>query len=359
MIYIRYTWTRIENEQSEKVLQIARSIEATLPIKELGVLEARPVDITKPQYQIIKNMLKAIISVNPNARFAYIYAEQNGKLYFIADSEQEDSKDYSPPGQEYTEADIAYSQPFKNGKEIVINPVTDRWGTWISVIIPIKNEATGKTVAVFGMDFNAKSWDNLLLFEVIQSSILIVFLLMTLLFLFNIKVKNKSLKSEIAERKQAEDSLLNSENQKAAILRAIPDLLFIFNQNGEYLEVYTEDNSKLLLSKEALIGKKISDLFTPDIAGKAIDAFNQSLQSKELVHFFYSTNISGKTEFYEARIVPASENTVLTIVRDVTERKVAEEVFFQSRERSRAQRNAIARIAEDEDISSGNMTGSF
>ena len=359
VMYVRFTWTRMENEQSEKVLQIARSIEATLPIKELGSLEAKPGDIDKPAYQVIKNTLTAIIRVNPKARFAYIYTEQNGKLYFFADSEPSDSKDYSPPGQEYAEADIAYSQPFKNGKEIVTNPATDRWGTWITVLIPIKDVATGKTLAVFAMDFNAKSWNNSLLFEVIQSSMLMWLLLLTFLFLFRIRTKNKLLKNEIIERKRVENSLLNSENQKAAILRAIPDLLFIFNQNGKYLEVYTEDNSSLLLTKEALVGKNISDLFPHDIAGKAIDAINQSLRSKELVQFFYSTNISEKIEFYEARIVPASENTVLTIVRDITERKVAEEVFFQSRERSRAQRNAIARIAEDEDISSGNMIGSF
>ncbi len=358
-LYVRYTWINFKNDKSAQVLQIARSIETTLPKEDLKALEAKPCDLAKPPYQRIKNTLKAIIRVNTKARFAYIYTELDGRIYFIADSEPTDSKDYSPPGQEYTEAKTVDKQPFKDGKELITAPLSDRWGTWISVLIPIKNEATGKTVAVFGMDFNAKSWDNSLLFEVMQSSILIVFVLIALLFLFNIKVKNKSLNNEIAERKQAEDSLLKSENQKTAILRAIPDLLFIFNQNGEYLEVYTEDNSKLLLSKEALIGKNISDLFPPDIAGKAIDAFKQSLQSKELVQFFYSTNFSGKTEFYESRIVPASENTVLTIVRDVTERKVAEDVFFQSRERSRAQRNAIARIAEDEDISSGNLTDSF
>lgn len=359
VMYVRFTWIRIENEQSDKVLQIARSIESTLPVKELGALEAKPGDTAKLQYQVIKNTLKAITRVNPNARFAYIYAKQNGKLYFIADSEPEDSKDYSPPGQEYTEADLAYFLPFKDGNENITAPLTDRWGTWRSVIIPIKDEASGKTIAVFAMDFNARSWDNSLLFEVIQSSVLIAFLLIALLFLFYIKVKNKSLKNGIAQRKQAEDSLLESKNQKAAILRAIPDLLFVFDQNGQYLEVYTEDDSKLLVSRETLIGKNITDLFPPDIATKAIAAFKQSLQSKELVHFFYSLNFNGKTEYYEARIVPASENTILTIVRDITERKVAEEVLFQSRERSRRQRNAIARIAENEVISSDNLTGSF
>ncbi|MEI7501242.1 MAG: PAS domain S-box protein [Bacteroidota bacterium] len=327
VLYVCYTWMGIENEQSENVLQIARSIETTLPKEDLKALEAKAGDIDKPQYQVIKNTLKAIIRVNPKARFAYIYTERNGKIYFFADSEAEDSKDYSPPGQEYTEAKPQDKQPFRDGKELITTFLTDRWGTWRSTLIPIKDEASGQTIAVFGMDFNAKSWDNILLFELLESSVITVLFLLAFLFLLRIKTKNKSLKKEITERKHAEEFLLKSENQKAAILKAIPDLLFVFNQNGDYLDIYSEDDSKLFLTREATIGKNISDLFPSDIAKEALAAFKQSFQSKELVQFSYSLNINGKTEFYEARIVPAPEDNVLAIVRDITERKQAEGIF--------------------------------
>ena len=185
-IFVRFTWIRIQNEQIENVMLIARSIESTLPKEALGALEAKPDDIDKPQYQVIKNTLKAIIRVNPKARFAYIHTQRNNRIFFFADSEPVGSKDYSPPGQEYTEADSAYYQPFKDGKELITPPVTDRWGTWRSVFIPIKDSVTGKTIAVFGMDFNARLWDNFLLIELTESSVLIVILFIALLFLFMI-----------------------------------------------------------------------------------------------------------------------------------------------------------------------------
>ena len=87
LLYVWYNWMRIENEQSENVLQIARSIKTTLPKEDLKTLEAKAGDIDKPQYRGIKNILKEIIRINPKARFAYIYTERNGKIYFIADSE--------------------------------------------------------------------------------------------------------------------------------------------------------------------------------------------------------------------------------------------------------------------------------
>lgn len=80
----------------------------------------------------------------------------------MVDSEPESSEDYSPPGQEYTEADEPTFKAINNGNDIITEPSTDRWGTWISAYIPIRHEVSGKTIAVYGMDFDAKSWNNAL-----------------------------------------------------------------------------------------------------------------------------------------------------------------------------------------------------
>ncbi|MFZ4401631.1 MAG: PAS domain S-box protein [Bacteroidales bacterium] len=130
--------------------------------------------------------------------------------------------------------------------------------------------------------------------------------------------------TDISSFKQIEENLRNSETQKAAILRIIPDLLFVFNENGDYLEVYTEDDSKLFISREKLIGMNISELFPVEMVVKAKEAFKQSLLKKELVSFPYSISMNGRTDFYEARILPSSEDKVFAIVRDITEQKQAE-----------------------------------
>ncbi|WP_238567361.1 ATP-binding protein [Flavobacterium sp. 83] len=125
----------------------------------------------------------------------------------MVDSEPENSKNYSPPGQEYTEADEPTFKAINDGKDIITEPSTDRWGTWVSAYIPIKDKATGKTIAVYGMDFDAKSWDNSLLFEVMESSLLILLFLTASLFLFKIIDKNKILNHDIIHRKIEEKKL--------------------------------------------------------------------------------------------------------------------------------------------------------
>src|SRR6185503_12616835 len=37
-------------------------------------------------------------------------------------------------------------------------PVTDRWGTWISATVPMRDPATGKIEAVCGIDYPAATW---------------------------------------------------------------------------------------------------------------------------------------------------------------------------------------------------------
>ena len=257
IIYVRYTWIRFEEEKSSQVLQIARSIEAGLSKQELTNLEAQPGDISKPEYKTLKNTLKSISHVNPKVRFVYIYTERNGKIYFYADSEPETSKDYSPPGQEYTEAEIAYKVPIRNGKETVTGPVSDRWGTWISVLIPIKDSVSGKTKAVFGMDFKAENWDTFLLFEVFQSSVIILLLLLAFLFVFIIKAKNKSLKSDIRERKLAEETLSQSRNrarqQRNAISRIALDEVISFGDLLSSTHRLTEEISAAIQVERASV----------------------------------------------------------------------------------------------------------
>lgn len=229
--YIYFTWSNVKKNQSENVLKIGRSVGAMFLIEDLQTLEATSEDIDKPQYIHIKNKLRAIKIANPEARFAYLYTEKNGKIFFIADSEPEKSEDYSPPGQEFSEAESQDIQPFKDGKALVTSPLTDRWGTWVSVLTPIKDKSTGKIVAVFGLDFDAKSWNTLLFGAILQSSLLVILLILSALFLLRIRVKNLSLMAEISGREKIEAALLKAKEDSEMANKA--KSIFLSNMSHE------------------------------------------------------------------------------------------------------------------------------
>jgi len=335
VMYVSYTWIKFNNNKSDQVLQIARYIEAALPKEDLKALEAKPGDIDKPQYKVIKNTLKAIIRVNPQARFAYLYTEQNGKIYFIADSEPEDSEDYSPPGQEYTEVKSENKQPFRDGKELVTAPFSDRWGTWISTLVPIKDDATGKTIAVFGMDFNAKSWDNLLLFTVIKSSVLILLLLLAFLFLFKVQTKNRLLKNEIIVRKQTEEKHLESEERFSLLSRVTIEGIII-HENGIVKDLNAALLRLLGYEREELLNKNFMDFIYVDdipivlenIAKEHILLFEVRAVKKNGEIFF--AELDARNIQYQGKVLRVA------VIRDITKRKQAEKALYESETRMRS-----------------------
>jgi cell division protein FtsB len=176
-LYVFYIWIDTKNQNVNQVLQVSSSVVASLPKEELKYLDQKPEELKDDQFLQLKESLQKVIAVNKDARFAYLYIERDNKLYFVVDSEPLNSPDYSPAGQEFTEADPVDKKPFTERKPIITQPVTDRWGTWVSVEIPVINEATGKVVAAFGMDYNSRAWGNRILFEVSESSLLVIIIL--------------------------------------------------------------------------------------------------------------------------------------------------------------------------------------
>ena len=221
-VYLHYTYQKVNKKEFENTLLIARTVASTFKVTDLNELQLNESDLARSSYQSIKTILTEVIRANPNARFAYFFTERNGKIYFLADSEPPSSKDYSPPGQEYTEAHNEDYLIFKDGKESYTGPVTDRWGTWMNVLIPIKDKTTGGTIAAFGLDFNAHTWNIYLLYEIIESSILLILLFISLFVSYKIRFKNFLLKEENNSRKKAEEALRIAEYQQRSLIENIP-----------------------------------------------------------------------------------------------------------------------------------------
>ena len=118
-------------------------------------------DIYSQDYQQLKEQLSLMRAARSQCRFIYLMGQNpDGKVFFFLDSESPKSPDYSPPGQLYTEISDAYKQVFSTGKESTVGPVSDRWGKWISGLVPIIDPRTKKCIAVFGMDESAGNWNR-------------------------------------------------------------------------------------------------------------------------------------------------------------------------------------------------------
>jgi len=72
-----------------------------------------------------------------------------------------------------------------------IEPILDRYGFWVSGVVPVVDHLTGETIAVIGIDFTAWSWIRILVLRMIFPIILVIFFVC--LTILSIKINHSKL----------------------------------------------------------------------------------------------------------------------------------------------------------------------
>ncbi|MFE1747750.1 PAS domain S-box protein [Coleofasciculus sp. H7-2] len=147
---------------------------------------------------------------------------------------------------------------------------------------------------------------------------------------------NAQLEQEIAERKQVEAALHQNDERMQALLSAIPDAMFRHRIDGTYLDVKTGEEA-LLMPPEALIGRNLRDLpMSEQVKNDLLERFRVAVETGERQTYEHDLEKPDGIHNYEARIVKSGADEVVCIVRDVTERKLAEVALQESEERYRS-----------------------
>lgn len=292
-IFVRYTWTTQKNATNNRIMRITETSAALLDGEALKYLKVSPEDEGTVTYESIKYRLMNMVKVNKDIRFAYLYTQRNEKLYFMVDSEPTGSEDLSPPGQLFSEANVIDSKPFADGRSVITNPVTDRWGTWISVLVPLKNPETSKTIAVFGVDYPAENFYSDAKYRIFTSSFISFLAILILAAFYRILNKNYKLileqkKSSLAniklnekeiEQKQAEEVLSGERILLRTLIESIPDAIYVKDMGCRKILANKADCFNLGFENEAeVIGKNDFDIFPPEIAQPFYDDDQQVLK---------------------------------------------------------------------------------
>lgn len=109
-----------------------------------------------------------------------------------------------------------------------------------------------------------------------------------------------------------------SNNQKDAILRAIPDLMFTFNKDYTIIDYHANYNQKLFLEPEAFLNKQVREVLPLDVALLTEEKVKSVLKNKNVEEYTYQLNCDGQQCIFESRMVFIDNSTTLAIVRDIT-----------------------------------------
>ena len=125
-------------------------------------------------------------------------------------------------------------------------------------------------------------------------------------------------------------ALNQSEADKLATFSALPDLIFIMNRDGVYLDCHTRDLKALLVPPEQFLGRRMRDVLPPPLVPRMEHAFEAALASNATVLVEYSLDIQGEPRDFEARLVRWEGDRVLSIIREISERKRFERALSEN-----------------------------
>ena len=141
--------------------------------------------------------------------------------------------------------------------------------------------------------------------------------------------------NDITSEKHLVSDLEESKLRYKVLLEAIPDMFFIIGKDGTYEDILIKDDDRAKVQESEIIGKTIFEIgFSKTMAEKIFDCIQTAIStySKETIEYELSLPSIGRFIF-EMRIARLNENSVISIARDITSRKMAEFNLIEAKEK--------------------------
>lgn len=144
----------------------------------------------------------------------------------------------------------------------------------------------------------------------------------------NLNQRQIELRLEDLEKQQLE--LKQSEDKYRAIIMALPDMIFIHDREGRFLDYSVHDDSQLFMPPGNFIGTTINEVMPGDICQKYLSLAERAFMTGKLQSFEYSLSDDNIARYFEARMVVCGEDRILSIIRDISGKKIMENQLFQA-----------------------------
>lgn len=134
---------------------------------------------------------------------------------------------------------------------------------------------------------------------------------------------------DLDTRLRNERALRQREAHLRAIAGAVPDILFVLDENGRYLEAMTHDESLLYRETGQFLGRHLHEVLPAPVAAELLGAIRDAIRSSTPMAVEYALDtpkghciFEGRIQAIEGEDVP---RTVVLIVQDVTHRATLEQ----------------------------------
>ena len=354
MLLTLWSVQREDNLLREDLLSKTRLIQGGVGTMHVEALTGTEADLVSADYQSLKEHLMQVKSTDPLIRFVYILGQQpDGTVIFLIDSEPPGSEDYSPPGQAYPEASGILLNAFVSGNETTEGPVTDRWGTWVSGLVPITDPRTGRIIALLGTDIDARDWTVQIIIASAPAVIAVLLLLLLLLIFYYVLQRNDRERQILTT---SEAAIKESERRLTDIINFLPDATLVIDKQGKVISWNKAMEEMTGIPADAMVGKGEYEYSIPFYGERRpilIDrVFNDTEEIRKNYPFIQKEGNKFFSEIYIPRlfggkgaylwfiVAPLYDTRgkvigAIETIRDITTRKLAEDALQKSEEQFR------------------------
>jgi|GEM_PF-6156347 len=135
---------------------------------------------------------------------------------------------------------------------------------------------------------------------------------------------------EVTGEKEMMRRLEDSEVYHRTLINSIPDMFFVTDSDGTYLD-FKADVSDLYVQADAFLGKTIPEVIPGEVGESFMSGIAAARRSNQVHELIYDLVINGERRFFQTRIAPYGQDKVLHFVRDITALKRTEQQLEEAR----------------------------
>lgn len=298
-------WLKYQNYKEARGIQLlnfVNIVKAAVNPDRVVNLKGNNFDLENTDYLRLKEQFDWVVNSSEKVRYLYLMGFNpeisSDKMYFLVDAQPSEvdgqktnPQDLSRPGEIYEETDDSMLDLYRYGGEVVTKfPEVDKWGRFISAMVPITERGTGKILAIVGADYEVDAlWVEMFKMMYFDVLILILVLISELVIFTGLK---SQMKRDISAGRMA--SILEYSDE-AIYSSDLDGTILSWNLGAKKLFGYTEEeiigkNLNVLIPKN-LLWEKQSNILTVKQGKSVLRQLTQRLSKKgELVDV--SLNVS-------------------------------------------------------------------
>ncbi len=141
----------------------------------------------------------------------------------------------------------------------------------------------------------------------------------------------------VIERRQTQQALADSEAKVRTVIQSMKDIVFVYDEDNRYSEIYCDDPSLLIADADTLIGTYLSDSLPAGVGSKLLRSIERVRETKLPETLDYSLTINGRVVWFSGSLsLHEDGKSVVVVSRNITTRKIAEDRLARRMEYEKA-----------------------